>query len=443
MTLLFGLLQASFDFTPNNPTGYHRLDLSDTAQREICMRLVELKNETEGREVQLREFYSLGRRAGGRRADVEDNADLERVWRNGKLDGAPFKFRTDWKVPHSGILELDFVQIIKPNPADVPRPKTGVSKDQVFLQMLQSLQTPEMTDVQRIGTVRRYSNSELFTCQQLASILALIREPEQRVEVCVIGYARTSDWHGFKNVTFSLGPRELKQLHSRLGFINLFDDIVAVDFYELDLERSAERFVMQELLHLASVEPGDNIIDCTYHGMDYTVPAGWLKEVPKSGVISFYYCREQQVIEKIFKSGSWDSGGSPYHTRVDGTEYGPSTWSTFIPRWLRQYCEASPKEGPVPCSQPFGGGWARPYKIRRIKMKMMDKFTDPVKMFQAMDRDGGGSLDRKELAMGLFNLGVWLAPTELQSLLETLDKDGGGDVDVAEFKAFWDAYSFD
>ena len=407
------------------------------------MRLVELKNETDDREAQLRDFYCSGRRAGGRRADAEDSPDLERVWRNGRLDGEPFKFRTDWKVPYSGILELDFVQIIRPKPADVPRPKTGLSREQLFLQMLQSLQAPEMTDVQRVSLLRRFSNSDLFTCQQLASVLNLVHQPEQRVEVCVIGYARTIDWHGYKNVTLALTPRELKLLHGRVGFVNLFDDVVAVDIYELDLERSAERFVMQELLHLASVEPGDNIVDCTYQGIDYTVPAGWLKDVPKTGVISFYYCREQRVIEKVFQSGSWDGSGSPYHKREDGTEFGPSAWSTFTPRWLKQYCEPNPKEGPVPCSQPCGSGWARPFKIRRIKNKMMEKFTDPIKMFQAMDRDGGGSLDRKELAMGLFALGVWLAPSELQSLLETLDQDGGGDVDQEEFRKFWDAYSFD
>jgi calmodulin len=85
----------------------------------------------------------------------------------------------------------------------------------------------------------------------------------------------------------------------------------------------------------------------------------------------------------------------------------------------------------------------RPYKIRRIKMKMAEKFSDPRKMFDAMDRDGGGSLDRKELAMGLFALGVWLAPTELQALLATLDQDGGGDIDPEEFQSFWDSYSFE
>jgi hypothetical protein len=34
----------SFTFTPNNPTGFHRLDLSDASQREIATRLTEIRN---------------------------------------------------------------------------------------------------------------------------------------------------------------------------------------------------------------------------------------------------------------------------------------------------------------------------------------------------------------------------------------------------------------
>ena len=436
-------MQVSFDFTPNNPTGNHRLDLADSAQREICMRLVELKNETDDRAAQLRDFYYSGRRSGGRRADADDSGDMEWVWRNGRLDGAPLRFRSDWKVPYSGILEVDFVQIIRPKPGEAAPGKAGMSRDQEFLQLVHALEAADLSEAHKAMMVRRHSNTALFTCQQLASILSMFKHAEQRVEVCVIGYSRTVDWHGFKNVTFALSPREMRTLHHRIGLINLFDDVVAVDFYELDLERPAERFVMQELLHLAAIEPGDNIFDCTYQEIDFTPPAGWLKDVPKSGVISFYYCREQQVIEKIFATGSWDSSGSPWHRREDGSEFGPSTWSTFTPRWLKQYCEQQPKHGPVPCSQPRDTVWAKAYKIRRIKMKMLDKFADPRKMFDAMDKDGGGSLDRKELATGLFALGVWLAPTELQSLLETLDEDGGGDIDYGEFESFWSKYTFD
>ena len=34
------------------------------------------------------------------------------------------------------------------------------------------------------------------------------------------------------------------------------------------------------------------------------------------------------------------------------------------------------------------------HKMRRIKGKMLEKFSDPKKMFYAMDKDGGGSLGK-------------------------------------------------
>lgn len=40
--------------------------------------------------------------------------------------------------------------------------------------------------------------------------------------------------------------------------------------------------------------------------------------------------------------------------------------------------------------------------------------------------------------MGLFRLGIWLHPKELNSLFNVLDSDGGGQIDVGEFQAFWD-----
>jgi len=48
-----------------------------------------------------------------------------------------------------------------------------------------------------------------------------------QVEVCVIGYARTLDWHGYKNVLMNLSIPQVKQLQHRIGYINLFDDVMA------------------------------------------------------------------------------------------------------------------------------------------------------------------------------------------------------------------------
>jgi hypothetical protein len=168
-----------------------------------------------------------------------------------------------------------------------------------------------------------------------------------------------------------------------------------------------------------------------------------MKDVPNTGVISLYYCREQQVIEKSFADGSWGSDGSPYHTKEDGAEFGAASWSTYTPKWLQSYCEKNPQAGPTPCCQPRDTAWVGAYKIRRVKLKMAEKFQHPKRMFKAMDRDAGSTLDRKELVMGLFALGVGLIPSGLEMLLTTLDKDGGGDIDFGEFVSFWNSTTFD
>ena len=67
---------------------------------------MELRNEMQPREAQLAAFYGSGRRAGGRREDAGDSAELERVWRNGRLAGAPFACHDGWRVPCPSSLRL-------------------------------------------------------------------------------------------------------------------------------------------------------------------------------------------------------------------------------------------------------------------------------------------------------------------------------------------------
>jgi len=295
----------------------------------------------------------------------------------------------------------------------------------------------------QIGLIRQFSNTGFFTCEQIASLLGMFSQPTLRVELCVIAFARTIDWHGYPNVTYRLTPFEKRQLYVRVGLINVFDEMMAVDYYELDLAQSASRYVCQEMLHLAAAEPGNNVVGCTLDTIDFNMPSGWLNDVPRRGLLCFYYCREQRVIEKVLQQGAWDHAQSPMYVRETGTVFGPETVSSYTPRWLAEYCEKAPEYGPSPCPQPPNSAWVRPYRSRRIKLKMCEKHQDAKSMFQALDRDGGGSLDRKELAVGLFSLGIWLHPAEIAALLEVLDEDGGGEIDVDEFSNFWETCTFD
>ena len=93
-----------------------------------------------------------------------------------------------------------------------------------------------------------------------------------------------------------------------MGFFNLFREECAVDYWALDLADVEQARVLQELIFLGDEEPGRNFVEVIYNEKDFLVPAGWLKQVPKQGIISLHYCRERDTcrrIEKTFIAGQW------------------------------------------------------------------------------------------------------------------------------------------
>lgn len=95
----------AFFLQRNNATGHYSLDLSVPAQREICQRLLEIRADQIQRLHQLNTYYAA--RSGQR-------DDIERIWRNCKMDGELMIVGAAWKAPHEGIIEFDFVVIQKP-----------------------------------------------------------------------------------------------------------------------------------------------------------------------------------------------------------------------------------------------------------------------------------------------------------------------------------------
>ena len=63
-------------------------------------------------------------------------------------------------------------------------------------------------------------------------------------------------------------------LTQRLGAVNLFDHVMAVDYYELDASNDEDRWIMQEIVHFAVAEPGENCVNETWNGMDWETPKG-------------------------------------------------------------------------------------------------------------------------------------------------------------------------
>ena len=140
-----------------------------------------------------------------------------------------------------------------------------------------------------------------------------IKDSSLKVEAAICMFRRVRDWHGYGHTVFKrLSRTERVEFARRIGTHNLYDEICAVNYYELNLNNPGDRFVMGELTRLAVIEPGENMIDETYGGLSFELPAGkierhpqcivpalphivdsgWCTETPNRGDYTTYYCRE-------------------------------------------------------------------------------------------------------------------------------------------------------
>ncbi|PKI73802.1 hypothetical protein CRG98_005786 [Punica granatum] len=63
--------------------------------------------------------------------------------------------------------------------------------------------------------------------------------------------------------------------------------------------------------------------------------------------------------------------------------------------------------------------------------------TELRRVFQMFDRNGDGSISKKELADSLENLGIFIPDKELEDMIRRIDANGDGCVDIEEFEALY------
>jgi hypothetical protein len=370
-------------FAPNNPTGHYRLLLSSRFDRDICFKLLAMRNNI--LDIMKRDkTYQSSRHK------------VEKVALNVKFEGIPFTITPDWNIPSNGTLELDFVYCLHPDPTAFP-----VIDDQSVFDFTLA---PVSAQRKQLKILRSLSNEHYFTCTQAMRIMQYFCDPVMKVESLVILFSRVIDYPGFMRVVKALDGTKQLTLRKRLGSHNLYSDCSAVGFHELDLTDPQQRFICGRLVDLAIIEPGENMCACRYNEIDFDVPSSWLEEVPQKGVFSVFYCRSAQVIKKIFQA---------------------------IP------LECIPANLDV--ISPAGVEWVQQAKRARIKLKLSLAFTNVEEAFKKMDEDGGGSLSRLEFSRGLRMLGVQVTAYELLDLVDLLDEDGSGFIELEEMVAFWES----
>lgn len=412
----------TFEFSKNNPTGYYHLDLSNPKQRRVAIELVECKTAQAVTEKRIKDF-SAG--TSGAARDLE-----QRAWRNAVLDNKPFPFQRNLKIPKRGQLSLDFVQMTRTDPSTIDPMSDGY-----FKALIKELLETKEDAITQLQAMRLASHKQYFSVAQVAEFMDMLKaDPKScfqpRVELMVLAYARTVDYYALYHLVAKLLPFERHQVYHRIGHENIFEETMAVNYYELDLADSGQRYVAQQVIQLAITEPGENCIELMYEGCDFEVPASWTTSVPRSGQLRLYYVRERHVMDKVIKYGTSD-------IRKTNPFFYASAFGDFLPKWMRPYC---PKGYP----QPTGKDWIKAFKLRLVKSKIQERVAlDAREAFEAIDQDGSGELSRSELLMSLFRMGVWLHQSEANALVTTLDEDSTGLIDVEEFQKFWDAHTYD
>jgi len=226
----------AFAFTPNNPTGHHHLDLSTKEERDVGIKILDARNGNEGHIRQLNE--KMATRQGGPRDQIE------MCWLTATLNGVNLHYERHLQLPRHGILELDFVTLLKPQDID---DKTEAIRDDDWRKFLEDIRDCE-TLLEAVGEFRELSNTNVFKVQYVKEMLAFVDEkaemirsrpntPDQprrqrertldvekyRVEVCVVAFARTLDYFGFYGVygmyKTDLTRSEREMLKERLGSV--------------------------------------------------------------------------------------------------------------------------------------------------------------------------------------------------------------------------------
>jgi hypothetical protein len=73
--------------------------------------------------------------------------------------------------------------------------------------------------------------------------------------------------------------------------------------------------------------------------------------------------------------------------------------------------------------------------LKMVQLAVSDASTS-IRLFQEIDKDGSGELDKEELADLVTRLGINLSPRRIDEIFYMYDVDQGGTIDMSEFLAF-------
>jgi hypothetical protein len=419
-------------FTANNATGYYLIDLDNPIESEFLDRLFSVQLEC----AQEKWLLDTKNRNGKLPINYDKKSTVtvaqrcfNRVFHN-KIEQV---IRGNLLVPKDGKLEIDFFDLRLPAPETLVLPAT-------VLYNISQMPAPSM----QLKAMRLLSNDYCFSLESCCALLAVLPQPSKNpgfdrkkkrrkslsstkrkiqdtakvnavnhdlvvVELVIIMWSRVRERHGVGYLMRFLSLRNQEVVTRRLGAHNVFDLVAAVGLYELDLSNFRHRYVAAELVRMAALEPGLNMVDCQFRNDNFEVPKSWTQDLPGKGSFVVHYCRSQQVQSQVL-NGLQPSGYRPAPKKEYVALYSWATsWDFF---------------------QPAGEKWVEAFKKERIRLKILSKFENAKAVFKHIDTDGGGSIDRRELHAGFLSVNIHLHPYESVALFRVIDEDESGDIDI-------------
>lgn len=299
-------------FNVENPTGQHRLDLSNAADSAILER------------VGLLDAWETATRARLGRTDTSQLGDGSHV-RNATFQERPLPANlAEWNMPEAGRLELDYASSRRP-PAGAKALDDATWEDILAALSRQAtasehipLRMECLVVDSRLQALRAISHEIAVTSGQLRRLLDVLPTEAARADAVVTMFTRVTDMENEVLFRSRLGGHaELQRVRHRLGHANYFPFLHPErSAVSLDLTRSDERLAASLLVTLAFKENAANLRNCSYVRADGSVdamvagaPKSWeaAAKVPKEGVFhASYACApsERKVVEraKLFET---------------------------------------------------------------------------------------------------------------------------------------------
>ncbi|GMF27425.1 unnamed protein product [Phytophthora fragariaefolia] len=234
-------------FNMNNPSGRYQLNMANSIDRRILMRILEV-NKIERKirqQLKLMDTSQYGLLA----------QPLQGGFRNMRLNHLPFVMGSNWQFPRLGVLEFDFIMTRRPYSI------CTALNDSAFEQFLKEFKQLQVTSEMKLVGLRSISTLYYFTCSQTQRIMehfgTFERDPATgclfRGEAFIVLFSRIVDEWNLSETLSLLDLTTKTQVLDRLGVLNCFHPLQQIETYRhLQLSTFDHRQMILILVKLAA-----------------------------------------------------------------------------------------------------------------------------------------------------------------------------------------------